>query len=276
LAEAEEANLLLKRIGGVPKPTSPNYAELAWGLWEKLTARPRPGRKRFDGYVSILDWFATRRTLPESIDLTCFDRAIAQRQKEHVVTDFLRWRMLNFEDGIKCLLEVVYHGMPLYRASSDGERMEWVSYADDDYIYLSKRGQYFDYIDIDSIPHWMSSYFFKPVHLDAYRQLFGHNYSDLSADNVLARRRALRQQIGAPMGNVVGIVNNSNSSLLNSLPDLMNRFYGERYQPGNSDTWARQVDVTAWLRKAGSMSRREAECLDVVSRSDEARRKGRR
>lgn len=275
LAEADGTNPLLKKINGVPEPTAPNYTELASALLEKLTGRPRPGHRRFDGYLSILKWFATKWTPPKEVDPMCFERARRSRRREDLVTEFLRSQMLIFEVQIKCLLEIVHHGMPLYRASGDGTRLEWVSYADEDYIYLSKRGQYFDYIDIDSIPCWATSYCFKPAHLDAYQQLFGNDFRDLSEDEVLARREAFRRHIGAPMGNVIGIVNTSGSSLLNFLPKLMNRFYGEGYSASNPDTWTKQVDVTGWLRKALKTSRREADCLDVVSRSDQARRKGR-
>ncbi|MFC4308106.1 hypothetical protein ACFPN2_03340 [Steroidobacter flavus] len=275
MADAQDANPLLQQSKGISEPSALEYTELAWAILEKLTAMVRPGARRFDGYMSILYWFGKEWTPPEEIDRACFDRERGRSRKEGVVGEFLRSQMLVLESYIQSLLEVVYHGMPLYRKSRDGARLEWVSYADEDYIYLSKRGQYCDYIHIDSVPCWVTSYWFRPEHLDAYRQLFGDDYRDLSVDDVLVRREAFRRHIGAPTGNVVSVVNTSGSSLLNFLPQIMQRFYGEGYSATNPDTWTKQVAVTGWVRRALKASRREADSLDILTRPDQARRKDR-
>lgn len=267
-------NPLLDRKNGGAEPEASKYSELARLLLDRSKGRVSAKRRSFDGYLSILESFAIRWMPPDRVDPVHFDRASAHRRKHEVVADLLRSEMLRFEMHARYLLEMVYHGMPLYRVSGDGARLEWISYADDDYIYLSKRGQSFDCIDIDSIPWWATSHWFKPADLDSYHELFGPDYRDPSVDEVSARRKAFRRHIGAPMGNVIGIVNTSASSLLDVVPALMVRFYGQGFNADDPDTWTTQVDVTDWIQKEFGVSRREAECLDVVLRSDQARRKG--
>jgi hypothetical protein len=114
-------------------------------------------------------------------------------------------------------------------------------------ISQNEGGRDFDYIDIDRVPRWAASNWFKQADLDSYHQLFvTHHDAELSANEVPVRREAFRRRIGAPTGKVISIVNTSGSSLLDRLPTVMARFYGEHYDPDNpAKIDAAEVAVTS-------------------------------
>ena len=127
LPDRASGNLLLDRKNGGAEPAASNYTELARLLLDRLKGRVSAKRRRFDGYLSFLESFAVRWTPPGRMDSVHFDRARVHRRKREIVGDVLRSEMLKFEMHAGNLLEMVYHGMPLYRVSGDGARLEWIS-----------------------------------------------------------------------------------------------------------------------------------------------------
>jgi hypothetical protein len=62
-----------------------------------------------------------------------------------------------------------------------------------------------------------------------------------------------------------------NTRLMNITNDVLSRYYGENYDPQDRDTIPSQAIVIDWLKDTYSLSGREAQAIDIITRPDIAR-----
>lgn len=58
------------------------------------------------------------------------------------------------------------------------------------------------------------------------------------------------------------------TSLLSILNLTINRYYGDNYDPNDKDTIPKQRDVVDWLMTIHSLSKRQAEAIDIITRPE--------
>ncbi len=92
-----------------------------------------------------------------------------ERQLTHLIdtpSSYLTLMEPRFGDTIGFFCELVYHGIPLYELLPDGAiASSPISFAHEDYIYLSQKGRYFDWKGESCYPYWAKRYFIKREHL---------------------------------------------------------------------------------------------------------------
>lgn len=60
--------------------------------------------------------------------------------------------------------------------------------------------------------------------------------------------------------------------LLGILDLVIERYYGDGYEPNDKDTITKQIVIVEWLQEKYSLSKREAEAIDIITRPEIARR----
>jgi hypothetical protein len=205
-----------------------------------------------------------------------FDTFEPMRQARHGAVDRVISRALSsaqfeFTVAIWRVAELAYHGVPLIDIRQGARRL--VMEPDELYVYLVKKGELNDTgSEAYDFPAWLEDLAVDTSHLEAHRLIFSAS-DELSHEQVLARRIALRRMLSLPVGN-----QNSDESLpvrsklLRCAQLVLERYYGSNFDLDDSGTWTKQRDIVDWLQKSQGLSEREAMAVDIVVRPDVLRR----
>lgn len=58
------------------------------------------------------------------------------------------------------------------------------------------------------------------------------------------------------------------TKLMKIMSEVVSRYYGDNFDPDDSDTTPKQVDVIEWLTETYSLSDRQAMAIDIVTRPE--------
>ncbi|KWA78028.1 hypothetical protein WL28_28505 [Burkholderia ubonensis] len=173
-----------------------------------------------------------------------------------------------------CLL--VFEGVPLYRKQKVDGEFDRLSFDDPLFMYVYKKGEFFETGGITHVPDWVYMLHFKDSDLAAHQAFFAGAPQLLDSERDL-RRSALRSSLGiAASDNSAAndyVSFKHQTKLLNAVDAVVKRYYGAQFDEGNPDTWAKQKDVVAWLKERFELSEREATAVDLVTRPDSARKR---
>ncbi|MFM0732348.1 hypothetical protein PQQ52_17825 [Paraburkholderia sediminicola] len=170
---------------------------------------------------------------------------------------------------------LVYEGVPLYRMAADGN-MTRLSFDDHLYIYVFKKGEYWDTGKVTSFPEWVNGLYMKRSDLDVHDAYFSGS-GDLTDEARAMRREAMWQKLG--LGNERKPKSEApqrrehKTKLLDAARAVIDRYYGAQYNENDSLTITSQKVVIEWLQATYGMSEREAQSIDIVTRPDSARRR---
>lgn len=169
----------------------------------------------------------------------------------------------------------IYEGVPIYREAGT-EGMEMLPFDDPLYVYIVKKGEFWETGSTSVVPSWVFGLYVKRSDLDAYDAYFSGS-GDLSDEERNMRREALWNTLGISSGNAKSGTARSDklahkTRMLNVVQAVIERYYGPQFEDGNIDTVPRQKDVIEWLMQTFDLSKREADSVDVVTRPDFARR----
>ncbi|MFM0566941.1 hypothetical protein PQQ88_01155 [Paraburkholderia caledonica] len=180
-----------------------------------------------------------------------------------------------FGSAIDTSAHQIYEGLPLYRDRGDG-CMAMVPFDDPLYVYIVKKGEFWETGSTCVLPSWVSGLYVKQADLDAYNAYFAGS-AELSDKERGLRREALWTTLGiTPEKRKRSAASTERrvhkTSMLKAVQAVVDRYYGAQFEDGNADTVPRQKDVVEWLMTTFELSKREAESVDVVTRPDFARK----
>lgn len=218
------------------------------------------------GYISLRQW----------IERNCSWLSIPREDEfndpyyESVWVTFFNQYLDEFNSQIHYVTYMVYFGVPLYEKVGDEFRI--VENTNENYQYLKLRGKYDDITSAKAPPSWADKYYIHTDHEALHYKMDWDEYkSEEERDFV---RESYRRAIGVPLDSSQGGIDYGRHSRLSAIMEkVIARFYGPNFDPNDSDTWPRQVDIVEWLQSAHHLSKREAEAIDIVTRPDRARNK---
>lgn len=200
-------------------------------------------------------------------------RSLLTAQPPDLIGDFFRASEGDFQSAQLMACELIYGGIPIYRrADEDSNRYDQVSYQDEDYIYLSKMGQ-FGVPDTYSLPYWATEFFVRRDHLAAHKVFFSQAGS-LTPEEVRTLRNALRAHIGCQVPTESCEAEKIGGSLLQIALRLARREVDELFRGTASKDWPKKDAVIKWLMSNVPelrSSKKRAEAVDVIAAPDGAR-----
>lgn len=175
-------------------------------------------------------------------------------------------------------------GLPLYSKNESGQYERGDS-SNADFVFVRSITKH-DAMrnDYTSPPAWTKSLYVKKTDVEAFLLFHGDGYSEQAK---MVRAAALRAFLDgkldvSPEVKATGTSSHSRvhlasfqheTKLLRVLETTRERYYGKNFVPNDPETLPKQTDVVAWLMATYSLSKREAEAIDIVTRPESARRR---
>lgn len=185
----------------------------------------------------------------------------------------------NYSDDLASAIDsvsrMVYEGVPLYRRES-GDRITRIEFDDPLYLYIFKKGEFWETGKTIYVPDWVDNLYFKRSDLDAHDAYFS-GAGEMTDQALAMRREAMRATLGLSKEGKPKteqtLRREHKTKLLDFAYIVIDRYYGSQYNENDPTTITSQKMVVDWLKNTHGLSDREAQAIDIVTRPDSARRK---
>jgi hypothetical protein len=226
-----------------------------------------------DGFIPLLDIVADNFSASEFVDSDEISRECDFLSIQHTL--FNKYAD-NLASAMDSACRYVFEGVPIYRKIGEGRGYEIVGFDEPLYLYIYKKGEYFESGPTLHVPDWLKGLYVKDSDVETHNAFFSGEMGLEDAERDM-RRRALRNEIGIsrPIGNAKeGPAHQTHkTTLLDATRVVIDRYYGSQFNESDLSTITSQKVVVDWLMETYKLSRREAEAVDIVTRPDSARRR---
>lgn len=222
---------------------------------------------------------------PENEFISLRDRAFDRGSTPHLgrfKVESIEWERIaqrlfgsleeQFRNGFWDCCELVYHGVPLYVTNDKSGHPSLLEFSHQDYAVMCYIGEYCPDIRTGNFPHWINKYSFKSDHVAAHNIFFHGDLPD--SEGINAIRKAFRLHIGFDEKSLPQASRTTRpyqTRLLGYVDEVIERYYGEGFDPSNRDTWNKQDVIVEWLMDTYKLSKRAARAIAVVTTPDSAR-----
>jgi hypothetical protein len=172
--------------------------------------------------------------------------------------------------AIDLACRVIYEGVPLYERSCGNGGYVLLS-DNDQNIYIEKKGELIESGEITEIPSWAKNLFVKEYDVQMHSVFFKSGSYDSSPEEILIRRKALRDAIGVPDRRAVPeeseLKAEYRGELMKLALQIQDRFWNEsRFDIVDPETYPKQSDIIDWIKRQKSgISDAEARAVEKVA-----------
>ncbi|WP_156965829.1 hypothetical protein [Paraburkholderia bannensis] len=161
----------------------------------------------------------------------------------------------------------IFEGVPIYR--KHGNDFQMLEFDDRLYVYIFKKGEFWETGRIDSVPDWVEGLYVKKADLDAHDAYFSGS-GELTPDGLVLRRQALWSTLGIKDQRQIQTSESAqkvhNTRILDAVQAVIARYYGSQFNEADRSTYTTQDVVIEWLKSNFGLSQRQAEAVDIVTR----------
>ncbi|WP_118185991.1 hypothetical protein [Paraburkholderia phosphatilytica] len=181
---------VMEQASNVYRLENKHLAAFATMILQKTGARK--SESKFDGFCPFSkivwsDFFFFR-----DIDGEKIIKSSNLREIQHEYFESQSFVLASAIDSA-CLL--VFEGLPLYHRVNDEDRLERLSFGDPLFLYIYKKGEFFETGQTIYVPEWIDGLYFKESDRETHKAFFSGAGNLLSSERDL-RRSALRQALG--------------------------------------------------------------------------------
>lgn len=194
------------------------------------------------------------------------DRAI-----ESIYKELLSDKLSRFQSNAAVACNMVYLGVPMYIADSDGKMVE--DRSSEKYHFIKGMGRYFyEPDDYQGAPEWMNGLYLKRSDIERHHLIFSQP-NPPTPEEEEALIKAYRASLGLPIDDA--LEDSKNISWKTKLSDcaesMIHHFEEQGYNRTKLGNWPLQKEVVHWLSSNLGLSNREAEAIDLITRPDHLR-----